>query len=177
MRSLSIFGLVFTCGLAAAQEAHQHSPAVLIPLQPLAAQVRQLQDALSYMGQPLPTADARRIHSAIANPDEAAAVRELEAVLDQHVLLNVEINPESRVKVEQGAAKPELVEAGTRLFLVKVMNNGHVSAQLNVESPNSGKVYLRSTGSPDPGIRLTPQEAQNKWADISLYQRPTMRPR
>ena len=48
----------------------------------------------------------------------------LESILDAHVLLIVDINPESRVKVEQGTAKPELVEAGTRLFLVKVVNNG-----------------------------------------------------
>jgi hypothetical protein len=35
------------------------------------------------------------------------------------VLVNVDINPESRVKVEHGAAKPEVVEAGARLFRSK----------------------------------------------------------
>jgi hypothetical protein len=34
-------------------------------------------------------------------------------VLDKYVLAVVEINPESRVKVEQGAAKPELIEGGS----------------------------------------------------------------
>ena len=63
-------------------------------------------------------------------------MRALESILDAHVLLNVDINPESRVKVEEGAAKPELVEAGTRLFLVKVINNGNVRAPLVVQSPN-----------------------------------------
>src|ERR1700682_1295687 len=101
------------CGVAAAQEtAHQHSPAAPVPLQPLAQQVRQLGEALNYLGQPLPGADQRRIHEAIATPDEAAAGRLLEAILDTHVLLSVNITPESRVKVEEGAAKPELVEAG-----------------------------------------------------------------
>ena len=100
------------CGIAAAQDAtHQHAPAP-IPLQPLAQQVRQLEEAMNYLGQPFATAELRRIHEAIANPDEAAAVRALESILDAHVLLNVDINPESRVKVEEGAAKPDLVEAG-----------------------------------------------------------------
>src|SRR5436190_13315226 len=157
------------CGIAAAQAP--------IPLQPLALQVRQLEEAMTYLGQPFPAADLRRIHDAIANPDEAAAVRALESILDAHVLLNVDINPESRVKVEEGAAKPELVEAGTRLFLVKVINNGHVTAQLNVESPNMGDVYIRSSGSSAPQIQLSPKESAERWADISLYQRPPMRRR
>ena len=104
-------------------------------------------------------------------------MRALESILDAHVLLNVDINPESRVKVEEGTAKPELVEAGTRLFLVKVINHGNVRAPLVVQSPNSGDVYVRSNGSPAPPIQLSPQESKERWANISLYQRPPMRPR
>src|SRR4029077_2317406 len=166
------------CGIAAAQEtAHQHSPAAPVPLQPLAQQVRQLEEALNYLGQPFPAADQRRIHEAIANPDEAAAVRSLESILDAHVLLNVDINPESRVKVEEGPATPDQGEAGTSLFLVKVINHGNVRAPLVVQSPNSGDVYVRSNGSPAPAIQLSPQEAKERWPNISLFQRPPMRPR
>jgi len=170
---------VILCGLGVAQDTtHQHSAASApVPLQPMALQVRQLEEALNYLGQPLSAADLRRIHEAIANPDEAAAVRALEAVLDPHVLLQIDINPESRVKVEEGAAKPELVEAGTRLFLVKVVNSARVRAALVVESPNSGDVYIRSNGNPAPQIRMSPQESKDRWANISLYQRPPMRPR
>src|SRR5215471_18114864 len=165
-------------GIALAQQtAHQHSTPNPVALQPLAQQVRQLEEALNYLGQPLTNAESRRIHDAIANPDEAAAVRALEAILDPHVLLHVDINPESRVKVEEGAAKPELVEAGTRLFLVKVLNNGNVRAPLRVESPNSGDVYIRSNGNPAPEMRLSPAESKERWANISLYQRAPMRPR
>ena len=163
-------------GVAAAQEAaHQHPATAPIPLQPLAQQIRQLEDALNYLGQALPAADQRRINEAIGNADEAAAAAQLQAVLDPYVLLSVDINPESRVKVEQGAAKPELVEAGARLFLVKVVNNGHVTAPLNVESPNSGNVYLRSSGDPAPPVQLTARDSAERWADISLYQQPPMR--
>ena len=154
--------------------AQQRTP---IPLQPLAQQVRQLEDALNYLGQPLPPRAHERINTAIGNPNEAAAVTELQAVLDAFALVTVDINPESRVKVEQGAAKPELVQAGTRLFLVKVINNAHVTAPLNVESPNSGNVYIRSSGEPAPALVLTKSESAERWADISLYQRPPMRQR
>jgi hypothetical protein len=170
---------IILCGIAAAQEpVHQHNPAPpTIPLQPLAQQVRQLEEALNYLGQPLPPSDHQRINTAIANPDQTAAVTQLESVLDQYALVTVDINPESRVKVEQGSAKPVLAEGGTRLFLVKVVNNGHVTAPLNVESPNSGNVYIESTGSPAPPIKLTPLEAADRWADISLYQRPPLKKR
>jgi hypothetical protein len=163
------------CTAALAQHVHPDTPAV--PLQPLAQQVRQLEEALAYLGQPLPAADHRRINEAIGKADEAAAVAELQAALDPYVLLNVDINPESRVKVEQGAAKPELVEAGTRLFLLKVANGAHVTAQLNVESPNSGNVFIRSSGDPAPAMKLPPRESAERWADITLYQRPPMRRR
>jgi len=170
--------LVVLCGAAAAQEAaHQHPAVPPIPLQPMAQQVRQLEDALNYLGQPLPAPDQRRINLAIGNPDEAAAVAQLESILDQYALVTVDINPESRVKVEQGAARPELVEAGTRLFLVKVINNGHVTAPLNVESPNSGNVYLKSTGNSAPPMQLTARDSADRWADISLSQRPPMKKR
>jgi hypothetical protein len=145
-----------------------------VPLQPLAQQARRIETALSYLGQPLLPADQREINDAVADSDEITAVKRLERVLDKYTLAVVEINPEARVKVEQGAAKPELVEAGTRLFLVKVLNEAQVRAPLTVTSPNSGNVYITSNGSPEPPLRLTAREAQERWADISTYDKPPM---
>ena len=171
--------ILLLCGsLALAQEhVHPMGPGAKVPLQPLAQQVRQLEDALDYLGQPLSAAEHQQINAAIANPDEGAAEAAIEAVLDPHVLAQVDINAESRVKVDQGAAKPELVEGGTRLFLVKVTNSGNVTAELKVVSPNSGNVWVQSNGSPKPEMKLTPQESAERWADISLYHRPPMRKR
>ncbi|MEO7142413.1 MAG: CehA/McbA family metallohydrolase [Bryobacteraceae bacterium] len=159
---------------AASVTAFAQMPETTIPLQPLAQQVRRLQEAMNYLGQPLPPAEVRGIDAAIANPDEGAAVRQIAAILDRHALAVVEINAESRVKVEPGAAKPELVEGGTRLFLVKVINDANVTALLAVESPNSGDVYIKSNSSPEPPLKLTPAEARDKWAGISLYKDPPM---
>src|SRR5215467_5577024 len=161
--------------IANAQQVQLPSPAV--PLQPLAQQVRQLETALSYLGQPFPADELARIDEAIGDAQESEAVKRLQSVLDPYVIALVHINPESRVRVEQGPAKPELVEAGTRLFLVKVINDAGVTAQLKVESPNSGDVYIQSTGSPEPAMELTSQQAAERWSDISLYQNPPMLPR
>ena len=143
-----------------------------VPLQPLAQQAHQIENALAYLGQPLSPEEISRIDEAVARPNESDAVAGLQKVLDTHVLALVQINAESRVKVEAGPAQPELVEAGTRLFLIKVINDAGVTAQLNVESPNSGDVYIQSTGSPQPAMELTPRKAADRWADVSLYPLP-----
>src|SRR4051812_30921597 len=153
----------------------QHNPPV--PIQPFALHVRQLEDALDYLGQPLPAADQRAINDALGQVDETRAVAEIEQVLDKYVLCIIGINAESRVKVEAGPAKPELVEGGTRLFLVKVQNQAHITASLAVASPNSGEVYIQSKGDPEPRMERTARDAAERWADISLFSNPPMNKR
>src|SRR5712692_3436069 len=164
--------VIATLAVIACAQTSQPSPSP-VPLQPLAQQVRQIETALAYLGQPLSAEELSRIDEAVADRSEFKAVERLQSVLDAHVLAVVQINAESRAKVEAGSAKPELVEAGTRLFLVKVINDAGVTAQLKVESPNSGDVYIESTGSPEPAMELTPQQAAERWSDISLYPLPT----
>ena len=145
-----------------------------VPIQPLALNARQVEAALDYLGEPLTMGDQRRINEALATTDEAAAVRAIEATLDKLVLVKVEINAESRVKVSAGAAKPELMESGTRTFLVKVINQAGVTSKLVVESPNSGPVYIQSNGSAEPAQVLTPEQARERWADIALFDKNPM---
>ncbi|MGI9072932.1 MAG: CehA/McbA family metallohydrolase [Bryobacteraceae bacterium] len=140
-----------------------------VPLQPFALQVRQIESALEYLGQPLSAAEQQEINDAIGTSDEAAAVARIQQVLDKHTLAIVDINPESRVQVRPGSAKPELVELGTRVFLVKVLNRAGVTSRLTVESPNSGPVYIQSDTSPEPPMKLTSADVKERWADISLY--------
>src|SRR5260370_9794358 len=134
MRILAVtFFFYIVSAVQLGSQEHQHTagpPAV--PLQPLAQQARQIAETLNYLGQPLTAAEQKRISDAIAMPDETAAVAALEKIFDTHVLVNIDINPESRVKVEQGEAKPDLLDEGARLFLVKVLNLGHGTAELNV---------------------------------------------
>src|SRR5712691_4019675 len=149
-------------------------PQLNVPLQPLAQQARRVETTLSYLGQPLTPADRRQIDDALAVSDEEEGVLQIQAALDKYVLAIVRINPESRVSVDQGPAKPELVEGGTRLFLVKVLNEANVTAPLRVESPNNGDVYLRSDSSPEPKHQLTTREVRDRWATISIYDKRPM---
>lgn len=167
--ALSIAG----CMHATAQTEHMHT-AASVPLQPLAQQVRRLEDALDYLGQPLHNKTRTAIDSAIAMTDEPAAVEKIEQSLDPFVLASVEINAESRVKVERGPADPLLVQGGSRFFLVKVTNGAGVTSPLVASSPNSGNVFIRSTGDPAPKMLLSPADVRDRWADISVYNRPPM---
>ena len=158
--------------------AHPHTvqPPV-VPLQPLAQQVRRIEAAMDYLGQPLPPEDHEEINKAISRRDEELASEELQQILDKYVLAIVEINQESRVKVRQGTAEPKLFAGGTQLFLVKVMNQAGVTAPLEVESPNSGKVYIDSWEGgniPEPSSRLTLVDVRERWAEISIYRKPPM---
>jgi len=148
-----------------------------ISLQPLAQQTRRLEQALVYLGQPLAPEAAKAINNAMGMEDEQSAVARIQNVLDEMVLVEVEINPESRVKLRQGMARPELVEQGTRLFLVKVLNQAGVTAPLRVFSPNSGPTSLRSRGEHEPAMELDKADVRERWADISIYSIPPMAPR
>jgi hypothetical protein len=149
-------------------------PQVRAPLQPLAQQARRVEDTLAYVGQPLADTDRSLIDDAIAAPDEDEGSRRIQTTLDKYVLAVVRINAESRVSVEPGPVTPQLVEGGTRVFLVKVLNEAGVRAPLRVQSPNSGDVFIRSDGSPEPPPVLSTREVRERWASISLYDKPPM---
>ena len=148
-----------------------------VSLQPFAQHVRQVETSLAYLGQPLDPSDHEAINQAIAGPDEAAAVAHLEQILDKYTLMIADINPESRVKVLPGAAKAELVEAGTRIFLVKVMNKAGVTAQLVAESPNALPIFVQSDLSPEPPKVIVAADSRDRWMDLELYDKAPMSPR
>jgi hypothetical protein len=159
-----------------AQTPHVHpaSATLSVPLQPLAQQVRRLEDALNFLGQPLPEKARTAINAAMAMPDDSAAVTQIEAALDPFVLAIVDINGESRVKVERGPAQAALVQGGSRFFLVKVLNQGNVTSALGVASPNSGRVFIPSKADPAPKMVLTHADVRDRWAEISIYDKPPM---
>ena len=112
-----------------------------VQLQPLAAQVRRLMEAGDLLGSPFSVADKRTMDAAMNQTDEGAAIETIQRVLDKYCLAGVVINPESRVKVAQGEANPELVEKGWRQFLVKVQNEAGVTGELRAVSPNAQSVF------------------------------------
>src|SRR5579859_3595975 len=128
----STLALLFTVTLSA-----QELPMVTaVEHQPLAAQVLRLIEALQILGEPLPKNEVGQLQQlAAATSAKPAAVAQMQKILDRHCLVGVNINPESRVKAQEGPAKPELIEQGWRSFLVKVQNDAGITPVLSVDSP------------------------------------------
>src|SRR6187401_1392618 len=77
-----------------------------VEAQPFAAQIKRLLEACDYIGSPFSDGERRNLEDALQGGDAAKA----QQILDDRCLFGVHINPEMRVKVQQGPAKPELVE-------------------------------------------------------------------
>ena len=134
--------------------------------QPLSAQIQRVLEALDYLGVPLAVADRRALEQ-ISPTAEDAATRAQE-ILDRHCLFFVNINPEMRVKVAAGPAKPELVEQGWRLFLVKVQNEAGATAVLHATSPHAQRLFnAPTTDVPARWLELQMADAQPRRAALS----------
>jgi hypothetical protein len=177
VKSTIVVSIVFLAFGNPSTARPQSSLPATVPLQPFADQVRQLESTLSFLGQPLGTMDLEAINAAFANPEPQAAVARAVSVLDKYVLAVVTINAESRVGVQRGRASADLLQDGTRLFLVKVINLAGVTAPLAVESPNSGNVYIPSTNNPEPPQKLTNADVVERWAEIGSYDKPPLQER
>lgn len=125
------------CSAAFAADKNSLPTVSGVDKQPLAAQVKRLVTALEFLGAPLTQNEMRALEKALAIGDDAESVEAIQKVLDAHCLISIQINPESRVKVARGLAKPSLVEQGWRTFLVKVHNEAGVTAELQGVSPNA----------------------------------------
>ncbi|MFW6124600.1 MAG: CehA/McbA family metallohydrolase [Pirellulales bacterium] len=140
-----------------------------VELQPLAAATRRLAEAMQYVGAPLRPADDEALRRAFNSTDPREAVAQIQRILDPYCIAAVNINPESRVKVQEGPADKELMQNGWRSFLVKVHNEAGVTAPLAVESPNAALPYKRSGGGPDPKIEVTPADVPDRWLELAMY--------
>ena len=85
-----------------------------VALQPLKAQIQRLVQAKDYLGEPFSPQVKKRLNQALGQADAAEAVAEVQQILDAQCLIDIHINPESRVKVNAGPAKRELRRAGLR---------------------------------------------------------------
>ncbi|MCG6157758.1 CehA/McbA family metallohydrolase [Rubinisphaera margarita] len=150
--------------------------------QPLVAATERLLDALTYVGAPLKPADEAKLRKVLASDlSDLETARQVEDLLDPYCIAAVHINPESRVKVQEGPAKKELVQQGWRTFLVKVHNEAGINPSLIVESPQAQPVYQKGHGarqSPQKEADLvTAAEAQLRFLDVALFAKQPLKPR
>ncbi|HJT35967.1 MAG TPA: CehA/McbA family metallohydrolase [Pirellulales bacterium] len=164
------------------QAAYSAEPAALplvsgLESQPLKAQVRRVAQALELLGSPLSKSRQEALDKVLAEPDDAAAIEKIQRVLDPLCLVGVNINPESRVKVALGSAKPELVEHGWRVFLVKVHNEAGVTAALKASSPNAAPQVVPSSGKPNAAASISPDELADRWLELKTFDQQPLAPR
>jgi hypothetical protein len=77
-----------------------------------------------------------------------------------------------RVKVAQGPAKPELVEKGWRVFLVKVQNDSGTTADLRAVSPNAVSLFEGppANSASDKAFKSADKpQANDRWLDLQMF--------
>src|SRR6266496_3164902 len=152
-----------------------------VELQPLVAQVRRVIEATDYLGSPLNAADKKTLEASFKKSDGDEASVAIQRVLDRYCLFGVNINPESRVKVAPGNAKPELVEKGWRQFLVKVHNEAGVTADLRTLSPNALSLFDSGSASTssDKAYRKRGESSHPNpaklWLDLQMFNKQPLR--
>jgi hypothetical protein len=138
-----------------------------VELQPLKANMQRITQALEMLGSPLNKEQQAAFDAAAAEKDADKAILAIQKALDPLCLAGVTVNPESRVKVARGPAAAKLVQQGWRTFLVKVHNEGNVTAPLRCLSPNAPELK-GSSGRPDPP---TPKkvDTSDHWLGIEVF--------
>src|SRR6266481_364835 len=115
----------------------------------------------------------------MAEKNIKSGTEKIQIALDARCLFVVSINPEMRVKVAPGPAKPELVEQGWRQFLVKVVNESGTTGALRAVSPNAISVYSDEGGGPkhsasdqfyrEKGQNLPLADNAQLWLELQTY--------
>lgn len=170
--ALFLLAVFFPMMLLGQHDQHSRHAAVTgIDPQPLLAQAKRLQEALTFSGNALQPRDVERLKEIGNGPFSDKTVAGIQAILDPYCLNVVHINPEGRVSVERGGAQASLIQGGWTSFLVKVHNEAGITARLEAASPNAAKPY--HSPSFESKVKneheLTPGQVANRFLDIQIY--------
>jgi hypothetical protein len=168
--SLSLLSAAIAFGQ---HEHHQpnQSTSFKVDAQPLMAQAIRLKDALSFLGSSMHKDDEKKLADLQHRQPNEEVAKAIQEILDPYCLAIVSINPESRVKVDRGHAPARLIQNGWTSFLVKVINDAGVTAQLNAESPNAESPL--HAPSFDPRVKeenkLSAGQVANRFLELAIY--------
>ena len=146
--------------------------------QPLLSQATRLKDALSFLGSSLSPEDINQLKELQAKPHGTETSKRIQAILDPYCLAMVSINPESRVKVDRGAAKAKLIQGGWTSFLIKVHNEAGITPQLKVQSANAHPLLHISSGKPKTSQDklISRSEVENRFLEMVMYNNRPLQP-
>lgn len=179
MRS-TLPSVLLVCVLISPLQAEELPVVPDAPAQPLKSATQRLIEALQYSGSPLSPEVTQELEAAF-KAEGVEAAKQIQSILDPLCVAAVHINAESRVKVQEGPAKKELMQQGWRALLVKVHNEAGINPELVVESPNSLPVYMKGKGArqrPMTEAKLVqPSDVSDRWLDVSMLNRQPMKKR
>jgi hypothetical protein len=159
-----------------------------IDIQPFFAQVQRVVEALDTLGSPLKPADRDAISKLLSNPNSKTAVADITHILEPYVILNVVVNPESRVSVVKNHSTPRLVQHGWKVFLIRVENLAEATGKLRCVSeqalPVSGQApgsQITATGIVPPGSSrpvsvITEAQIVDRWLALEMFDKPPLLP-
>ena len=169
----SCAGLAFALAAGARPAAAAPRPD---DLQPLMAQVRRLIEAMAHLGEPFGSTELQAFQAAEDGSDADRMAAAIDALLAPRCLLDVRINPESRVSVAPGPAPARLVEQGWRAFVVKVRNEAGVTGRLTIESPQARPVYRPATNNAMAPPSVRPSDISDRWLELQAYDEKPLEP-
>ncbi len=175
---------LFACVLQTRSQAHSdhHHPAsaqvAVLHSQPLLSQALRLKEALSYLGSPMAPEDEKALDALRDHAPGAAVSEQIQKILDPYCLFSVDINPEGRVKVDRGAAMARMIQGGWTSFLVKVKNEAGVTAEMQLESPNTLSPVHQASWSHvvEPEHVISAGQVANRFLEAQLYTRRPLHP-
>ncbi len=175
-----ILGLTFTkCKQSPTQLTLSVTEVVSdVESQPLLSQALRLSEALTFLGSSLSKADEQKLKDLEHQVPGPEVVKSIQTILDPYCLAMININPESRVKVNRGPAVAKLIQGGWVSYLVKVNNEAGVTAELQAESPNAEPpLYAPSY---DPQVsekrKLSPGQVANRFMELQIYRKAPLLP-
>lgn len=129
-----------------------------VEAQPLLAQVKRLQQALEFLGQPV-SAETKKTLDSLRESDGPAKVSEaVQKSLDPLCIARVELDADGVTKVTPLGKQFDLVEQGWTSYLVKVVNKSGAKAALRADSPNARNVP-----------NAPKDDVPNRWLGLTVF--------
>jgi hypothetical protein len=144
--------------------------------QPLLGLVQRVAAGLARAGEPLPVAELNAISQFGSAGQLLQAAQAGVALLNKRVLLRASITAEARVSVKRGLLRPQLVQGGWRLFLVRVDNPALVPGKLAASSPSAIPVnglyppgFTAGGSMGQVGVPTTRGDVALRWMDLDVH--------
>lgn len=166
--ALTVLLIVLTCRpLATAQRT---STAIFpmvtnVERQPLQSHIQRLQEAFTFLGEPLPVQARHLLSNAAGEQDSKRYAEQIQRALDPLCIATIHIPVGKPFRVIPAVKQPELLEQGWRVALIKVVNESQTVSPLWLKSPNAR-----------PIAESPAADVSNRWLDLSMFINPPMMP-